>query len=114
MPEGALLLHRPQEDDGSWGCLLLRGAGTFCFSLKEGSTVNMTSRCSLLLAVISVVSVGAQPAVKSKFPSAGLPPTSCVGGRVVRCLSAALPVIEVNHLEESQPESSGSHGPRGD
>ncbi|XP_046925405.1 LIM and senescent cell antigen-like-containing domain protein 1 isoform X4 [Lynx rufus] len=29
--------------------------GTFYFSLKEGSTVNMTFRCSLLLAVISVV-----------------------------------------------------------
>lgn len=34
--------------------------GTFYFSLKEGSTVNTTSRCSLLLAVISVVSFTAE------------------------------------------------------
>lgn len=34
--------------------------GTFYFSLKEGSTVNMTFRCSLLLAVISVVSFTAE------------------------------------------------------
>ena len=26
VPEGAPLLHRPQEDDASWGCLLLREA----------------------------------------------------------------------------------------
>lgn len=115
VPEGAPLLHRLQEDDGSWGCLLLTRGGTFCFSLKEGSTVNMTSRCSLLLAVINVVSVGAQPAMKSEFPSAGLSPTSCVGGRgrVVRCLSAALPVTEVNHLGKSQPREHHFSWPEG-
>ena len=76
---------------------------------------NWSSRCSLLLAVINVVSVGAQPAMKSEFPSAGLSPTSCVGGRgrVVRCLSAALPVTEVNHLGKSQPREHHFSWPEG-
>lgn len=73
------------------GAVSYSGGGTFCFSLKEGSTVNIFQML-FILAVISVVSVGAQSAVKSKFPSAGLPPTSCVGRRVVRCLSASRPV----------------------